>query len=265
MDAAGVTEKLFALALLIGSLILPYDALASEITVELLPAWWQYKEHSGKVSGFRATPLHSKASGAALRGGASVAFDLNNDWSFKTSIEGLMSVNKTTERWNLNQTMQSNRLSARQIELRLEIIRKIFAVKAGLWSSYHLHMQQRQGFIVNGVQQVTRLVDETVQSGWAGVSLEKSLPQGIHIRIEGGLPVWVHTTNDLVTGSFSRRKGFRAGVRASMQMPWSTGDISSHLIVNYQYRELGGELLSNKWLWPKNTWQELSLGVSINW
>ncbi len=176
-----------------------------------------------------------------------------------------MSINQTTEHWNLNQTLQHNHFSTRQIELRLEIIRQIFAVKAGLWASYHWHKQQRQNFIVNGVQQATSLVNETVQSGWVGVSLEKPLPHGIHIKIEAGLPVRVHTTNDLVAGAFNRRQGFRTGIRASMPMPWSTGATNSHLVVNYQYRELGGEVLSNTWFWPKNTWQDVSLGIAINW
>jgi len=245
----------------------PGISFAGEFQLDISPVWWQYKESAGKISGFTATPLHSKASGFALSGRELATFNINHLWQVSASVEGLFPIQKTTERWKLNPaSKQQNQLEINQIEYRLEVKRRIFdALQAGLWSSYQWHKQTRNNFISNGIRQSLGTVHETVKTAWAGLSLSATSPQGLTLQLEGGLPIMVHTTNDLVPPAFNRRSGFRAGVRMEYLLPVTLQNTTNHIILGYQYRELGNEQKANKWLWPTNRWQTVSLGLSVAW
>jgi len=242
-------------------------SFADGFQLDISPVWWQYKESAGTISGFPATPLHSKVSGFALSGKGLIALNMNQLWAVTISAEGLFPARNTTEYWSLNPAIrQQNQLNIKQVEYRLEVKRRIFdTVQAGLWASYQWHKQARSHFISNGIRQSQGTVHEVVKTAWVGLSLSSTSPQGLTIQLEGGLPVSVHATNDLVPSSFNRRSGFRAGMRMDYTLPTYLQRTSDHITLAYQFRELGNEQLSNKWLWPKNRWQTLSLGLSVVW
>ncbi len=237
------------------------------IDVQVAPAWWQYKEKSPQLAGFTATPLQSKSSGIGIEASITATLHLKDGkWIVQLSNTGLLSTGHATEHWNINPTsIQTNQLKIAQNELKLTVNKKAFGAYMGLWASYQWHRQQRKNFIANGILQPIGRVNETVNTGWVGISLESTSVQGATIKLESGLPVWTKVTNDLVLGAFHRRTGYRVGVHARMLMPWTSKDIQYHLLADYQYRKLGGETIANKWLWPENQWQTISLGASVTW
>jgi len=198
------------------SILTATQASAGSIEVQVAPAWWQYREKSPQLSGFIATPFHSKSSGMGVAASIEGDFQLDDgQWLVQLSNTGLLSTGYATEHWNLNPaSIQTNQLRIAQNELRLTVNRKAFGVYTGLWASYQWHRQKRKNFIANGVLQPIDRVHETVNTGWVGISLESTSAQGATIKLEGGLPVWTKVTNDLVPGTFHRRTGYRVGVHA---------------------------------------------------
>jgi len=249
--------------------LLPSALSASEIELEIAPVWWQYEESSGARTGFASTPLQSSAQGYGAELGVNFQHQLNDQWQLIASWKNLLPVYKATETWDLANGIQSNQLSIAQSELRLEVLRDLYGVDLGVWTSYQWHQQSRQDFIVNGavVPGNGKAIHETVQTIWTGIILQAASDQEqLIFRLEGAVPIWVYTTNDLVVGAFTNVSGYRMGGSASVLLPWKDG-METHLTAAYQYRELGNELLqtSGQWLWPTNRWQTLSLEVSAQW
>ncbi|MDQ6955306.1 MAG: hypothetical protein Q9M20_07665 [Mariprofundaceae bacterium] len=263
--------------------LLPSVLMASEvgtksttnIEIELAPVWWQYEELSGARAGFATTPLKSSAQGYGAELGAVLHHRLDENWQFMASWKNIFPIYKATETWQLANGVQSNQLRIAQSELHLEVLRKLYGADLGLWTSYQWHLQSRQKFRCNGVlvcggkpvSDNDKPIRETVQTLWAGVALQAESDNAlVMLRLEGGLPMWVYTTNSSVVGAFTRRSGFRMGGSASILLPWQQGT-EARLAVAYQYRELGNELLqtTSQWLWPSNRWQTLSLEMSLRW
>jgi len=127
--------------------------------------------------------------------------------------------------------------------------------RMGFWTSYQWHQQSRP------YQHTSSR--ETVQTLWLGSSLQLPVtPSAWQADLDLAIPVWVHTTNTVLSGAFTTTKGFRSHVGLTYNLPDTV--IASQIKATYSYRELGGETLGT-WLWPKNRWQTASLGLSLAW
>ena len=242
-------------------------AAAAQLSVSMAPVWWQYKEVSGFVPGFGSTPFDSTASGFAMRGSIEGRLDIAELWQLKSSWAGLLPLNSADERWTLGTGVQRNQLKILQSEFRFELLRQAGPVQLGVWTAYQWHQQQRRTFVVNGlaITGIAQAVKETVQTTWAGIAIESdTLDRRLHARLEAALPVRVRVNNTAVADTFHRRRGFRAGGLLRWYMPWQVDDFRLSLDMRYAYRMLGPDKKPTA-LWPENSWQSVSAGLSMTW
>jgi len=256
----------FKFVVLIGLFLVPFMVRAGDFSYSVAPVWWQYKESAVKTPTIPDSPLNSSAQGYDVGLGIDYLYDLNPAWHIKTTWNGLLPLTQGHERWNLATGLQLNQLQVFQSEVRLDVSREIGNVDLSFWSSYFWHNQVRKNFVKNGVKLNISSVSETVQVVWLGLGLDSTSENDLmSLHLEAGVPAWVHTTNSAVKGSFSKRTGFRAEASASFLLPWSLAGADMHIESSYEYRKLGGELLSGVALWPENRWQSISLGVNVKW
>lgn len=240
---------------------------AAEMSISLAPIWWQYEESSGPVPGFAATPLRSSSRGSAIRTTAAVGSSLTGNWYSQFTFEAQLPFSRSDEQWQMPSSTQQNRLSIYQFETRIDQSYRFAAIEAGVWLSYLWHRQRRSSFVVNGVAIVVagEPVVETIQSYWGGVNLKaRMLEERLQTHVEVALPLSVRTTNSLLTDVFTRNRGFRAGVGLQWILLRSQDGVRLSGSAAYRYRELGNDLKATA-LWPKNRWQEISLGMSLAW
>jgi len=241
--------------------------VAGELKLNMAPVWWQYEELSGKHAGFNSTPLHSVARGYAVQVGVDSSLAVSPQWCVELGWKGMLPVNQATEHWQFGNGVQRNDLKVTQSDFKIALNRQWQGVQTGVFLAYQWHEQSRKLFVVNGVRAVAagEPIKETVQSTWLGLSVQSGNDMG-HFHLEAGLPVWVYATNDLISGSFRKRTGFRIQASGEMRLPWQWLEgVEISLTGNYSYRELGGEVLNQTLLWPKNRWQTVSLGLALAW
>lgn len=250
--------KLFIFTWLV---LLPCNSFAATWEASLAPTAWQYQESSVQRNGIGSTPFQSNAQGMAIE--ATIKNTIRwNKWSFVSSWQGLQSLQSPQETWVFRQSTQSNQLSIQQSELQFNISHPWQHIEWGLGTSYQWHQQSRKKFIVNHIPiTITgEPIQETIQTLWLDTHVV--IPwQAWRIRLNIGMPTWVHANNTLVPIAFTSKQGFRTQISCTyhpQQSPWT-------LQARYSYRELGGQMISSGWLWPKNRWQTASLGVSFAW
>ncbi|MDQ6968853.1 MAG: hypothetical protein Q9M14_09245, partial [Mariprofundaceae bacterium] len=193
------------------------------------------------------------------------SYQLQDVWLVDASLKGLLPLNQARENWRLGNGVQSNQLQIIQSELQLDLLRQFNQIKLGGWLAYQYHQQSRKNFVINGVQKNIGRITETVQTAWLGAAIESTSDDGaVKMRLEGGLPLWVHTTNSSVKGVFNKRAGFRLGADLRLLLPWHLSGQDMSLVAGYQYKQLGDELIPGA-LWPKNSWQSMSLGMNVQW
>jgi len=241
--------------------LIPSHVFASTWEISLAPLVWQYQESSAQRFGMGKTPFHSKAQGTGMQTSLSNAITWHH-WLLTGSWKGLQSMTSSQEQWNFRQSTQHNQLSIQQSEVKLEIAHRWQAMSLGIWSSYQWHEQSRYDFFVNGVPTTVlgEPIKETVQVIWLGTNFVRPW-QAWQFNFNIGIPTWVQTNNILISQKFTTKQG----VRLQTSLHYHLSDSPLSLQADYSFRELGGELLSNGWLWPKNRWQTASFGVSCAW
>ena len=268
----------FAFFVLAGSIVMvkPHAVQAEGLSVGFAPVWWQYQESSGFRSAMPAsTPLSSKVSGVSM--GLDLGSDiqigyglhLNSSWTF------ILPAYQASESWTYSGNVQTNDFRAFESELKTSLIKDFEGWGTGLWISYLQHIQERQHFVVNGTPTAIygEPIQETVQVVWAGLDFQADVAEHINTSLDVGLPISVRTTNSnspgVVWGTYS---GYRVGAKVSWDIAEQTGLENWTASLGYQYRQLGNEMLQQSngattlsYLWPKNTWQALSLNLSYTW
>ncbi|MDQ6953241.1 MAG: hypothetical protein Q9M15_06925 [Mariprofundaceae bacterium] len=250
--------KLFIFTWLV---LLPCNSFAATWEASLAPTLWQYQEISPQRNGIGSTPFQSNVQGMALEAAIQNTM-IWHTWSFSSRWQGLQSLQSSQEKWSFRQSTQNNQLSIQQSELKFDISHPWQHIQWGLGTSYQWHQQSRQNFRVNGVpvSVAGEPIIETVQTLWLDSHI--MIPwQAWRMCLSIGVPTWVHTTNTLLATAFTSKQGFRTHMTWSyqpQQSPWK-------LQASYNYRELGNQITSNGWLWPKNRWQTASIGVSCGW
>jgi len=256
--------KVFLTALMLG-LILPSMAAASEFELGIAPVWWQYQESSGKRQGFATTALDSSASSYGLELSAGLSQAMGDQWLLKADWKGMSSLNQSNEHWTLGNGIQNNDLSIKQSEFNASILRNIYGIRVGVLSAYQWQQQSRKNIVLNGVKKSIGTINETVQVLWGGLALQSSsFDKRFVFDVDVAVPVWVHVANDNVQGTFNRRTGYRIGSAFTMGLPFHLLDTESKIRMSYQYRQLGNDLKTNA-LWPKNSWQQVSVGAVLGW
>lgn len=238
---------------------------AAEIEIGMTPVWWQYEESSEQRAGFPSSPFQSKANGHALAFKSMIQYDLNRQWLIEGSWRGLFSTGTITEQWQLNGGNQRNQLAISQSEFQAGLLRKLAGLQIGAWTSYQWHQQSRKQFISNGVPVLLagEPIKETVQTAWAGIALRYDIDDWF-FAFDSALPIWVYTTNDLVSEAFKKRSGYRISLRMKRTLPWRIANTETAVTAAYHYRVLGNDLKTTA-LWPKNSWTAFSLGLSLIW
>ncbi len=220
--------------------------------------WWQYEEITNQ-SKYIGTPLHSKASTVAFDGSVTGEQRLADGWSLDSQLSGIVPLGTANERWSRSDGVQTNDLRIAQIASQLSLVRHLAAMDVGLSAALQWHQQARKNFSLNGASLSNGLVTETVRTAWVGALLASG-----GVRLEAGLPVWVHTTNSSTSAIFSKRDGFRVAVSAHLPLSWQPFGVGLHVDGAYRFQQLGGDAQSAA-LWPKNRFQTLSLGASAEW
>ena len=257
-----------ALMVLISGFIMtkPDSAQAEGITIGFSPVWWQYQESSEQRIGYPKTPFASSVSGLGMELDMEGDIQIGNGLHFLSSWSYLLPVSQSTETWTQLAGIQTNNFQATETEFRTSLMRDFEGWEMGVWVSYMLHIQERQNFFLNGVRSIVvgEPIREYVQVSWIGLNFRTDLGEGIEISWDAAMPISVRTTNDLVADTFTRRSGYRMGANAS----WSLGEQADSdywsASLGYKYRQLGNDL-GRTALWPKNTWQALSLNLSYTW
>lgn len=253
------------LSVVISILLATGSLHAATFEVGLTPVWWQYQEQSEQRAGMASTPFQSKANGYALAAESIIQYDMNRQWLIEGSWRGLFSTGTITEQWQLNGGNQRNQLAINQSEFQVGLLRKLATLQIGAWTSYQWHEQSRKQFISNGVPVLLagEPIKEAVQTVWAGVTLRYDIDDWF-FTFDSALPIWVYTTNDLVSKAFKKRSGYRITLRMKRTLPWHIAKAETAVTAAYQYRVLGNDLKTTA-LWPKNSWTAFSLGLSLIW
>lgn len=236
-----------------------WSASAQAVEIRSDAVWWQYEEITKQhVKNYATTPLKSKASTITLAITTDQITDINSEWQWKYEFSSIIPTIQASEHWSLGNGLQTNDLRIGQLEGKLELIRKLNGVNIGLWGALRWQQQARQHFKQNGVSLPDSLVTETIRTAWLGGAIS-----GEWWRVEGGVPLWVRTTNSSINNVFSKRGGYRVGgeLHGSL-IKWLTADIAWH--GGYHYQQLDGEIQASA-LWPKNRFQTVSLGASAKW
>lgn len=242
---------------------------AVEIEAGIGPAYWQYQESSEKVIGIAATPMSSSASGYGLLGHLSIkGHMIDETWGGIFTVSGMKSMRETSETWSLANANQTNDIDITQGEFRGTAVKNLGPVRVGFWGSYHHQEQSRSHFIVNGVLLASsgEPIVEKIKTVFGGVRLE-SENKDAHIQVffDAGFPLWVETTNSALPGAlWSTTNGYLVGAQLEWHSPWKPGDSELSFNLAYQYRELGGQQLTQG-LWPKNSFQLLSAEAVLAW
>ncbi len=248
--------------MMLGILCLWSSTPSHASTIALALAHWNYSESSPRIQGFNATPMQSQAAGNAIQ------LHLEHQWQdpelgyLRASIQGLRNLSPVQEHWQLNTQQQSNQLRIQEAALQSEIGITQQHLDVGLLASYQWHQQSRQHFIIGGspIPIQGEPVLETVQNLWLGLTIRHHTSRWA-AEASWEIPIWVHTRNTLVHGTFTTTSGFRVHTAISYHPKQSSWQL--HLA--YNMREQGGEMLNQQWLWPKNRWQMLALRLSYAW
>ncbi|MDQ6993132.1 MAG: hypothetical protein Q9M31_06615 [Mariprofundus sp.] len=239
---------------------------ALEFESGVAASYWRYQESSGAVTGLTQTPFHSSGSGYGLSAKLALLTAIDDDWRFSSTVSGMLPINSLSETWALpNASVQKNQLAIEQGDVRMDLLRCFEPVCLGLWGSYRSQLQKRQQFYINGVLQPNGLIEESVQTAWAGLSLQSESEEHLLLSLDIGVPVWVKTTNTNAPGiSWHTKKGAVVDVKLDWPTPWRLGGAGVLVNVAYHYQVLGGELVQGA-LWPKNHFQQLTLGLDLRW
>jgi len=245
---------------------------AADVSLGVSPVWWQYEELSAKrVGGFAgSTPFHSVARGYASKVQMNLNIDLMKGWKLNNRSSAWLPIHQkqSNEQWNFPTKVQKNQLNVTQYDTAISLNRRWGDVEGGILLAYQWHQQARRKFTVNGaaVALANEPIHETVQSTWAGVQLKSFSDVGnFMVGIEAAVPLSMYVANDVVQGVFHKRTGYRLGLESKLSLPWHIFAAASELTAYYHYRKLGGEVLNQTWLWPKNKWQSASLGMALAW
>jgi len=239
---------------------------AVEFNVQAEKALWRYQEYAKDVTGFSAIlPSQAQGDGALVK--LRLSSERDQDWFYAISGSLMNSTASTQEVWGMTQT---NQLTIKQQDARIDIQRRFLGARFGLWLSTRQQKQERKYFVVNHV--ATPLTNEPIlekiSSNWIGLSLTSvggNVGQ-FEARIDAGLALKVKVTNPLFSNPFSKKDGFRTGVHFRWTLPKQEVGVSGlNITLNYEYQELGGENTMNNGFWPYNRWQVASVGLMYAW
>jgi len=239
---------------------------AMELDAQVEAVKWRYQEYAKDVTGF-STLLPSKADGTAALLKLRVSSERDGDWFFSIDGSYMDSTAWANEAWN---TQQTNDLSVKQQDVRLDMQYRMLDARFGIWLSQRKQTQSRKNFVVNGRATAVagEPIDEVITTEWVGLSFtgRGGIDKQLEIILDAAVPLQVEVTNPLFASSFTKTRGYRTGVHIRWTLPKQEVGVSGlNLILGYEYQELGGESQASGGFWPYNRWQMASAGLLYAW
>ncbi|MDX8382618.1 MAG: hypothetical protein R8M45_00975 [Ghiorsea sp.] len=241
-------------------------ASAVEFDVQLEQTAWHYKEFEKDTSRFPNT-LPSSAQGLGALAKLRLSTDRDLDYFLALGASLMDSTAWAKETWDITQT---NDLSIKQQDVRLDMQCRLLGARWGMWLSQRVQTQQRRNFYLSNV--LTPLknepIPEVITSNWVGLSIASvGGEQGqFEAKIDVAIPLDVEVTNPLFAKSFTKKDGKRAGVHFRLLLPKQTAGVAGlNLTLRFEYPELGGETQASGDFWPYNRWLMASAGMLYAW
>ncbi len=255
-----------SLLLLTVYLMLYSVSRAVEYDVQAGRTAWHYEEYAKDVSGFSGY-LPSKAAGNGTLLKLRLSSERDRDWFFGLSASLMDSASWANEKWN---TSQTNALSIKQEDVRLDAQYRMFGARFGLWLAQRQQTQERRDFYVNNVYipVAGEPIAEKITSDWFGLSLtvEAGNMNQFEARIAAAKPLNVKVTNPLFKNPFTKSDGYRAGIHLCFALlPKQESGGGLNITFSHEYQELGGEKTAANGFWPYNRWQMTAVGLMYAW